>query len=81
MNEKIHTTVGVYIGDMSFKINGVRDIDLKDHIEYNKTFRFGRSLLVDGKVEYLGYFKESDREMLEEKFKDCVRHFCTAPYV
>ena len=81
MNDKIHTTVGVYIGDMSFKVNGVRDIDLKQHIAYNKQYRPGRALIVDGKVEHTGYFNDEDIPMLEEKFKNCERSICTAPYV
>lgn len=54
---KIHHTRGVYAnGD--FKDNAVLDSDLADHIEYNKTFRFGRALLVDGKVVYNGYLTD-----------------------
>lgn len=66
---KIHTTIGVYLnGD--YKINGVSEANLDFHIHYNKTYRFGRALLVDGKVVHRGCFRESDIPNLEEKFKD-----------
>lgn len=77
---KIHTTIGVYFnGD--FKINGVLPEHLKSHIEYNKNMRFGRALLVDGKVVHLGYYNESDRKRLEEKFKHIKVDRDTKPYV
>ena len=76
---KIHTTVGVYLnGD--YKANGVIEANLDYHIHYNKTYRFGRALLVDGKVEYLGYFKESDIPMLEEKYGKIKIEKNTQPY-
>lgn len=49
-----HITVGVYMNGQ-YKINIVKDEDLKDHIEYNKKFRFGRGLFVDGKCVNQGY--------------------------
>lgn len=76
----IHTTIGVYLnGD--YKVNGVKTENLESHIEYNKEMRFGRALLVDGKVVHLGYYKESDRTTLEEKFKNVIITKDTAPYV
>lgn len=51
---KIHHTRGVY-NNGEFKDNGVLAEDLAAHIEYNKTYRFGRALLVDGVVVYNGY--------------------------
>ena len=49
---QIYTTVVVYLnGD--YKTNGVTPENIESHIEYNKTLRFGRALLVDGKVIYL----------------------------
>jgi len=75
----IHTTIGVYLSG-HYKTNGVTDENLESHIEYNKTMRFGRALLVDGKVVHLGYYNESDREMLEERFKDIKIDKDTAPY-
>lgn len=75
----IHTTIGVYLSG-NYKTNGVTDENLESHIEYNKTMRWGRALLVDGKVVHLGYYKESDREMLEERFKDIKIDKDTASY-
>jgi hypothetical protein len=75
----IHTTIGVYLsGD--YKVNGVKSENLKNHIEYNKTARFGRALLVDGKVVYRGSYKEEDIPLLEERFKDIKVYKDTAPY-
>jgi len=62
-----HTTVGVY-SNMEYKINGVDPDHLEGHIEYNKGWRFGRALLVDGKVVYTGYFSEEDIPMLESRY-------------
>jgi len=43
-----HLTLGIY-GNGQLVYNVVRPEDLESHIEYNKTFRFGRLLYVDGK--------------------------------
>ena len=51
---KNHVTVGVYQNGV-YKHNIVRDEDLLSHIEYNKTFRFGRGLFVDGVCVNQGY--------------------------
>lgn len=76
----IHTTIGVYLnGD--YRVNGVKSENLENHIEYNKTLRFGRALLVDGKVIHTGYYKTKDIPVLEEKFKDFKMEKDTAPYV
>ena len=77
----IHTTVGVYLnGD--YKTNGVESENLESHINYNKVYRFGRALLVDGKVVHLGYYKESEREMLETKYGTLPKETVgTAPYI
>jgi len=75
----IHTTIGVYRnGD--YKVNGVDSEWLESHIEYNKENRWGRALLVDGKVVYLGDYKESEREDLEARFKDIKVTIDTRPY-
>ena len=50
----MHLTVGVYMNGQ-YVYNVVRDQDLKEHVEYNKTFRFGRGLFVDGKCIHQGY--------------------------
>lgn len=76
---KIHTTIGVYL-NRDYKTNGVTEENLEEHINYNKTARYGRALLVNGKVVHLGYYKESDRKSLEERFKDIKLDKNTAPY-
>lgn len=50
----MHYTVGVYMNGRHV-VNVVRDEDLEDHIWYNKTFRWGRGLFVDGKCVHRGY--------------------------
>ena len=50
----MHVTVGVYMNGQ-YKYNIVRDEDLENHIKYNKIFRFGRGLFVDGKCINQGY--------------------------
>ena len=57
----MHVTVGVYKND-SYKYNIVYDEDLESHIEYNKTWRFGRALFVDGKCVYQGYLSDEQIE-------------------
>jgi hypothetical protein len=61
-----HVTIGVYAND-TFKTNIVRPEHLEDHIEYNKLWRFGRALFVDGKCVYPGYLDESKVKEWEEK--------------
>jgi hypothetical protein len=51
---KIHHTRGVYPnGD--FRDNAVSAEDLEGHIQYNKFWRFGRALFVDGVLVYAGH--------------------------
>ena len=45
---KNHLTLGIY-ANKSYKYNVVRDEDLEHHIQYNKIWRPGRLLYVDGK--------------------------------
>lgn len=75
----IHTTVGVY-PDGSYKSNGVEPGHLQVHISYNKDYRPGRALLVDGKVVLRGYYSEDEVGMLEEKYGHIKVNFCTQPY-
>lgn len=77
----IHTTIGIY-SDGSYKVNGVKSEDLQSHIEYNKTFRFGRALLVDGEIIYPGYFSlESLQKLIQEKQLQAIKMTsCSAPY-
>ena len=56
---------------------------LEHHIEYNKTMRFGRALLVDGEIIYCGYWKEEElQEFLDKhpEIRDHKKTKCTAPY-
>lgn len=76
---KIHTTVGAYKNG-GYKVNGVPDLFLEDHIEYNKTWRFGRALFVDGKCVYRGYLTKEECDKVEEDIKDIKREEDTAPY-
>ncbi len=52
-----HLTLGVYLsGDYTYNV--VREEDLEEHIQFNKTFRPGRLLYVDGQRVYNGVLKE-----------------------
>jgi len=76
----IHTTIGLYPnGDT--KINGVDSAHLEGHIEYNKQFRFGRALFVDGKLVYKGLVPKDVIEKFEksETIKTVLKK-STAPY-
>lgn len=60
-----HLTLGIYPnGD--YKYNVVLEEDLERHIEYNKTFRFGRLLYVDGERVYDGLQNKSDLEKYDK---------------
>lgn len=63
-----HVTIGVYAND-SYKINVVKEEHLKDHIEYNKVFRYGRGLFVDGKCENQEYLTDIQVMEWEDKIK------------
>lgn len=75
---KIHHTRGVY-NNGEFKDNGVSAEHLAEHIEYNKTFRFGRALLVDGVVVYNGYL--SNEQLIPHIGVVKTYTHSTAPYV
>ena len=52
-----HLTLGVYLsGDYTYNV--VREEDLEEHIQFNKTFRPGRLLYVDGQRVYNGVIKK-----------------------
>lgn len=78
----IHTTIGIYPNG-SYKVNGVTDENLKDHVEYNKVNRFGRALIVNGEIVYKGMMKESDilEVIKSNNLKEIVKTKDTAPYV
>ena len=78
----IHTTIGIYAnGD--FKINGVSEDHLESHIEYNQKYRPGRALVVDGKIEYCGYLKESEilHILKKNNLENLKLEKSTVPYV
>jgi len=78
----IHTTVELYANG-EYKINGVLPEHLNKHINYNKTYRCGRSLFVDSKCIYNGYQSEKVVKAFEDKIKgdpNFIRNKCTAPY-
>lgn len=80
----IHTTVGLY-SNGDYKINGVAEENLENHIEYNKQMRPGRSLFVDGKCVIIGISHTVEKiKEFEDKIKSdpkFVRFQDTAPYV
>jgi hypothetical protein len=78
---KLHSTVGVYPnGD--FKTNAVDPEHLKDHIEYNLSYRPGRAFFVDGECLNEGYL--TSEEIIEWKQKIAVLDLkptaCSVPY-
>jgi len=77
----IHTTIGLYANG-SKKYNGVAGEDLQAHIEYNKTARFGRALIVDGECVYEGIVSKEliDKAVAEQKDKPVLFTEPTIPY-
>ena len=65
-----HLTLGVYLsGDYTYNV--VREEDLEEHIQFNKTFRPGRLLYVDGQRIYNGVLKKEalpKYDKIAEKF-------------
>lgn len=79
--ERIYTTVGVYNND-DYKVNGVKGEHLEGHIEYNKKYRPGRALFVEGKCVHGGYLTHWRALEWEKKIPVIIRkrNKCTAPY-
>lgn len=65
----MHTSVGVYQNGQ-YKVNIVRDEDLENHIEYNRTFRFGRGLFIDGKCVLKGYLSGEQVRNWEKRISE-----------
>lgn len=63
-----HITIGVY-NNNTYKINIVKPDHLESHVEYNKIFRPGRALFVDGKCVHSGYLSEQRIIEWEDKIK------------
>ena len=67
-------TVGVYCSG-THVINIVKDEDLESHIEYNKIFRPGRLLFVDGKYCCGGLLNDSALKEMIAEWKEKISHF------
>lgn len=65
----MHYTVGVY-SNGRYVINVVKDEDFEDHVLYNKTFRFGRGLFVDGKCINQGYLSGEQVRNWEKRISE-----------
>ena len=78
----MHVTVGVYMNGV-YKVTFVEDEDLEDHINYNKTFRFGRGLFVDGKCVNQGYLSGEQVRNWEKRISNMEFDMSksTKPYV
>lgn len=77
--QEIITCCGVYANGVKV-FNGVYEEDLDHHIEYNKTFRFGRALFVRGKCVYRGYLSQEECDKIEIEIKDKKLDKNTRPY-
>lgn len=64
-----HISVGVY-SNGDYVVNIVKEEDLIAHIEYNRTFRFGRALFVDGKCLNEGYLSDNQISYWINKIKN-----------
>jgi hypothetical protein len=64
-----HLTLGIYANGQ-YKYNVVRDEDLEAHVEYDKTWRPGRLLYVDGKRIHNGMIKEEYLERYDQIAKE-----------
>lgn len=60
----LHNSVRVYNSD-NFVVNAVKHDDIKSHINYNVTYRFGCALFIDGVCVYSGYL-QSQPERIKE---------------
>lgn len=81
-----HLTLGIYANGQ-YEFNVVREKDLESHIRYNKTFRFGRLLYVDGKRVYDGNVQTKENldrydKIAEEFYKNTKvdMNIPTVPY-
>lgn len=81
--EKLHLTIGIYAND-SYKFNWVHKDHLPDHIQYNRVYRFGRSLVVDGELAHPGYLGEQGVHEWLEKHPHVLQlptpQFASLPY-
>jgi len=63
-----HISIGVYANG-SHVVNVVKDGHISEHIEYNKLFRFGRALFINGECLNQGYLKDGEVKKWEDKIK------------
>jgi len=63
-----HISVGVYANG-NHVVNIVKDEHISDHIEFNKRFRPGRALFVDGKCLNQGYLHDEVIIKWKDKIK------------
>lgn len=65
----------------SLTINNIRPEHIEEHIEYNKTFRFGCALVVDGEIKNEGYL-EKDRilSIVDSIDLSKYKHYSELPY-
>ena len=63
-----HISVGVYANG-NHVVNIVKDENINEHIEYNKLFRFGRALFVDGECLNTGYLNSEEVKKWKDKIK------------
>lgn len=74
--------------DKHYVVNVVHPDDIENHIEYNKDFRPGCLLYVDGKrvsngmrkEEYLADFDEYEKSIRTTELKSINMNKCTRPY-
>ncbi len=77
----IHTTIGLYANG-TYKINGVKSEHLEEHIAYNKKYRGGRTLFVDGNLIHKGYHNDEQIKAFQERIvqENLKVDKCTEPY-
>lgn len=66
-----HLTLGIYANGQ-YEYNVVKEEDLENHIKYNKTFRFGRLLYVDGERVHDGSIQTKENL---EKYDNIAEEF------
>lgn len=80
----VYTTLALYPNG-EFKINGVKQHNIVNHVAYNLLFRPGRALFVQGKCIYKGFnnsnesINEVEQMFIQKKIAFCDKD--TAPYI
>lgn len=82
LKTNLHTTIGLY-PDLTFKMNGVHPEHLTGHVQFNKKFRPGRTLFVDGVCVHNGGIPDEVIKIHEQLFKSDKYKMkkSTVPYV